>query len=390
MPRFPLSTPAISAIPSSVYSPLAHRLSTFAGERFPFHVGDTWMEPPEGCRMEDLAVGAHPGMHRYPPVNGVPALVDALVAQAGERHGVPTTAGHVLVTAGATAGLASIAMAFVAPGDEVLLLAPYWPLISGIVRCVQGVPVPVPVLHDSTPTPEEVVEALRRATTSRTVAVYLNTPNNPTGRVLPREVIEAIVRFAEANDLWIWADDVYEELRYPGVPGSPSAADHVAARALSPDRTFSCHSFSKQAGMAGNRVGWIVGPEAGMAEVRKAALFTLYSAPTAAQLAALRTLGRASWLNAARAQYAQTGRKVAEILGVPTPEAGTFLFFDVAPHLGDRGLQGFLEDLVDEGVLVAPGFSFGPYPTWIRMCFTAVEPEATLRGATILARHLGR
>lgn len=384
MPRFPTSTPHISAIPSTVYSPLAHRLATHAGERFPFHVGDTWMEPPPGCRMEDLLTADHPGLHRYPPVDGVRPLVDALCARSEERHGVPTRAEHVLVTAGATAGLGSIAMAGVGPGEEVLLLAPYWPLIAGIVRCVQGVPVPVPLFHAGVPSPDEVTAALRAALTERTVAVYLNTPNNPTGRVLPRAVLEAVVRFAEANDLWIWADDVYEDLQFEG--------EHVATRALSPERTFSCHSFSKQAGMAGNRVGWIVGPRVGMDEVRKAALYTLYSAPTAAQHAALRTLdepGR-SWVADARVQYAHTAHQVADLLGTEAPRAGTFVFLDVADRLDGRGLQGFLSDLVDDGVLVAPGHSFGPFPTWIRMCFTAVEPEATLRGARILARHLGR
>ncbi|MCA9489303.1 MAG: pyridoxal phosphate-dependent aminotransferase, partial [Myxococcales bacterium] len=308
MPRFPSSTPSISAIPSTVYSPLAHRLAHHEGERFPFHVGDTWMEPPEGCRMEDLSTAENPGMHRYPPVNGVPALVDALCARSEERHGVPTTAENVLVTAGATAGLGSIAMAVVAPGDEVLLLAPYWPLIAGIVRCVQGVPVPVPLFHAGAPSPEQVTEALAAALTERTVAVYLNTPNNPTGHVMPRDVVAAVVRFAEQHDLWIWADDVYEDLQFEG--------EHVPTRALCPDRTFSCHSFSKQAGMAGNRVGWIAGPKVGMDEVRKAALYTLYSAPTASQLAAARTLGEAgrSWAADARVQYAHTAKEVAALL----------------------------------------------------------------------------
>ncbi|HPK66754.1 MAG TPA: hypothetical protein PKX99_09215, partial [Thermoanaerobaculia bacterium] len=77
MPRFPASASHLHAIPAAAYSALAGRLARHPGETYPLHVGDTWMEPAERCRMEDLTVAAHPGMHRYAPVQGLPALVDA-------------------------------------------------------------------------------------------------------------------------------------------------------------------------------------------------------------------------------------------------------------------------------------------------------------------------
>ena len=67
MPRHPDVAANIAAMAGSVYTALAHRLATFEGEIYPFHVGDTWMEPAEGCRMQDLRVEDHPGMHRYAP-----------------------------------------------------------------------------------------------------------------------------------------------------------------------------------------------------------------------------------------------------------------------------------------------------------------------------------
>ena len=72
MPRFPGHSPAVAGIPGSVYTALAHRLATFAGETYPLHVGDTWLEPPAGCRMEDLETAAHPGLHRYAPPQQIP------------------------------------------------------------------------------------------------------------------------------------------------------------------------------------------------------------------------------------------------------------------------------------------------------------------------------
>ncbi len=92
----------------------------------------------------------------------------------------------------------------------------------------------------------------------------------------------------------------------------------------------------------------------------------------------------------ARAEYAATGREAARRLGLPGARGGTFLFLDVAGALDARGLGGLLEDVADEGLFLAPGPSFGPYPTHVRLCYTAVPPDAALRGVDVLARRLGR
>ncbi|NJM06545.1 pyridoxal phosphate-dependent aminotransferase [Candidatus Gracilibacteria bacterium] len=264
-----------------------------------------------------------------------------------------------------------------------MLVAPYWPLIDGIVRSFHGTPVDVPLLG-TVGSAEDAVRALEAVSTPRTVALYLNTPNNPSGRVIPHPWLEAIVEWATERGLWIFADEVYERYQYQG--------EHFSCRALAPEQTFAAYSFSKAWGMAGNRCGFMVGPEPAMAELRKIGTHTFYSAPTAAQLAGELALGPTgdAWVEAARQQYQSLGAQTAARLGLEPPEGGTFLFFDVAHRLDQRGLQGFLEDCVDHGLLLAPGSSFGPYPTHVRLCFTAVPPERTLRGVEILARLLGR
>src|SRR6185295_19712550 len=99
-----------------------------------------------GARMEVIKVADHPGMHRYAPPQGLPALLDLLADRLRARTGVATGRENILLTTGATGGLSTVAGALVAPGDEVLLLAPYWPLISGIVRSFHGTPVAVPFI----------------------------------------------------------------------------------------------------------------------------------------------------------------------------------------------------------------------------------------------------
>ena len=384
MPRPPQVTRSVAGMPGSVYTALAHRLATHDGEVYPFHVGDTWMEPAPGCRMEDLTVERHPGMHRYAQPQGLPPLVEALARRHGERTGVATEPAQILVAAGATGALGAVCGAVLEPGEEVLLLAPYWPLISGIVQAARGVPVAVPFFGEGTDDPRAAVERVRGHLTERTVAVYWNSPNNPTGRAIPSAALEALVAWAAAENLWILADEVYEECVFRG--------EHRYAASLEPERTFSVHSFSKAYGMAGNRCGWVVGPPDTMDQVRKVSTHAFYSTPTASQLAALAAVSGPgeAWAARARGLYRELGDEAAETLGLEPPDGSTFLFLDVAHHLDDRGLEGFLEACVDRGLFLAPGPSFGPYPTHVRVCYTAAPPDVIERGIGVLAEVLGR
>lgn len=383
MPRHPQIGDSLSAVGGSPYSAVRERIAAFRGRVAPLNVGDTWLEPAAGCRMQDLTVEDHPGLHRYAEPRGLAGLLEAIAERTRDRTGVATGPDDVLVTAGATGGLGAVLGAILDPGDRVLVLSPYWPLITGIVRCFRGepdeVPLPAPGAgHDA------VVAALEARRGPRTVAVYLSTPNNPTGRVLAPEVVEDVVRWAARHDLWVLADEVYEDYVFRG--------EHRYARPLAPERTFSAHSFSKAFGMAGNRCGYVVGPRDAMPSLRKVSTHAWYSTPTAAQIAALIALdGRGdAWVADARERYRDLGDAAAHRLGVPEPEGSTFLFIDVADRLDDRGLPGFLEDCADRGLLVAPGPSFGSWPTHVRICFTSAEPDLVRHGVDVLASLLGR
>ena len=385
--------PSITGLQGSVYSKLAHRLASYEGEVYPLHVGDTWMDPAPGLRMQDVQQAEHPSVHRYTSVHGTAGLLDACVDTLRTRTGQLEERSNVLVSAGATGGLCAVVGAMVAPGDEVLILAPFWPLIGGMIQSFGGTAVPVPVtaastvgpaLHPDADAPTAMVARLEAAVTSRTVAVYVNTPSNPTGVVFPRAWLEALVAFARAHDLWILADEVYDRYVFEG--------DHVYTRPLAPERTVAAYSFSKAFGMAGYRAGFLAGPSDVLAEAKKVSTHTYYSTPTPAQVVGQRALEGAAdaWVANAKASYAQAGREAAARLGVPSPGGGTFLFVDAAESLDDRGVGGLLEDVVSEGLFVAPGASFGPFPTHVRLCFTAAAPDVVQRGVDVLARRLGR
>lgn len=384
MPRPPLATEAVRAMSGAVYSSLAGRLAEFKGEKYPLHVGDTWVKPILGARMEDLSVVEYPGMHRYQAVQGIPELVEAIAERVASRTGLAVSRDEVLVTAGATGGLAAWAAAFVAPGEEVLVLSPSWPLFAGSVRIVHGTPVHVPFVDLGADAADELVTRLSAAVTARTVAVYFSSPNNPSGRVFPESWLRAIAGFARERDLWVVADEVYEDFVFAG--------QHVPMRPFAMERTITAYSLSKSFGMAGNRCGYLVGPVEVLVEVRKVGTHFYYHAPTAAQIAAVKVLSGAgeSWVASVSRSYTLVAEHAAARLGVSMPEGGTFLFLDVTASLDEHGLEGFLQRCVSRGVLVAPGPQFGPHPHHVRVCFTCERPEVVLRGIDVLASIMGR
>jgi len=237
--------------------------------------------------------------------------------------------------------------------------------------------------YDRVGSADDAVEAVRERISERSVALYVSSPSNPTGRVLPGEWLAALAELARSEDLWLLSDEVYEDYVYRG--------RHVSLAPFAPERTVTAFSFSKAYGMAGNRVGYLAAPPELAAQARKLSTHTAYHAPTAGQVAALRALERGdAWVAEARELYRDAGERCAATLGLPPPEGSTFLFVDARPILDERGLDGFLEDCFEDGVLVAPGGSSGvDYAEWVRVCYTAVPPDAAAEAARRLTGRLG-
>ncbi len=360
-------------MPPRVFSKFANRIAQMSGEVYPLHVGDTYLKPAKGARMEDLIGTKNLGLNRYTFPHGHPELISAV----SEIHDIP--ASRIQICSGATAGLHCIASTFLEPGDEVIILAPYWPLIGGIVQLSGATAVSVPFFGSEGTVSERIAPYL----TEKTVAIYMNTPNNPTGIALDESTVSEIAGIARDRNLWLWSDEVYDRILY--------RKKHVAAHEFAPERSFAVHSFSKSFGMAGNRCGYIIGPpDRVMGELRKAVVHSTYSTCTASQIAAANVLRSGQpWLDMALSAYKLAGEKAADMLGLPHPDGSTFLFMDIADQLDDRGLDGFLGDCIDRNLLLAPGSSFGAqYQTHIRICYTSAPPNKIERGVTILKELL--
>ena len=288
----------------------------------------------------------------------------------------------MLVASGATHAVYCGLRAVLDPGDEVLVLAPYWPLSVGVVRAAGGVPVEVPLTTRLYADPSiDPADVLAEAAGPRTRALYLITPNNPDGYVLGAAQLARLARFARERDLWVLADEVYADYTYGAAHASIARLDGMAGR------TLSAYSLSKSHALAGARVGFLVAPERVVSLARRVATHTVFNVPVAAQRVALAALGSGrGWIDVARGAYRQArDATLASLQGAPVvappPHGGSYVFVDFAGVLQGRPLRGLLEAAIDRGVLLAPGDGCGAaYATWARLCFTAVPPARLAEG----------
>lgn len=193
------------------------------------------------------------GKNQYAPDPGVPELRRAVAEHRERFHGVafdPDT--EVQISAGATEALASSIMALCEPGDEVIVLEPFYDVYPAVVELAQGKLVPARL---DAPDFRLDPERLRNAVTDRTRIILINTPHNPTGHALSREELQAVADVAIEHDLVVITDEVYEHLVFDG-------GEHVSIAALPGmrERTLSISSSGKTFSTTGWKVGWMVGP----------------------------------------------------------------------------------------------------------------------------------
>ncbi|MET0344128.1 MAG: pyridoxal phosphate-dependent aminotransferase [Polyangiales bacterium] len=389
MPRYPSPARSADGLSPAVYSSLLSLAEESGHEVFALNVGDTYLEPPHAARVQRLADAPHPGLHRYADVRGEPALIEAIVADHA-RRGLPIDRERLQITAGGTSGLDVAARTLLEPGDELILLAPYWPLIRGIVRATGAQPVELPLFTELRKPGFDLRATLEGALTERTAAIYVNSPNNPTGVVLNDDEIAIIADFADEHGLWVLSDEAYERLGFESDarPRLPTVWTHPTLL----DRTVVMHTLSKSFALAGARIGYLHGPTPVMQRIAGLNTFTNYCAARPMQLAAARALSPDSdaWLAEARARYRAAAEQTAKALRIPVPEGGTFVFFNTRPYLhkGETP-EALLERCARAGVVLTPGVVAGAaYRSWARLCFTCVPPSVLTRALATLQRLL--
>ena len=308
--------------------------------------------------IDAASSAAAAGYTRYGPNGGLTSLRELLVDKIQKVNGFKAAFDQVVVTPGAMNGLYSIYAALLNPGDEVLLPTPGFPNMDETVRLLGGQPVFYELeRHDVyLPDPDRIASLV----TPRTKALFLNTPNNPTGAMLPPERIEAILSVTSERGVWVISDEVYDQLILDdGLPYlSPGSVDTSMP-------IISVYSFSKVYSMTGWRVGYVVAPPA-LAQILRTLQEPQVSCPsTISQKAAEAALtGPREPIEAMRSAYVENRdsawTRLLELGLEGFRTQGTFyMLIDIAKS-GLAPLDFSLRLLEEGGVAVAPGEVFGP------------------------------
>ena len=279
----------------------------------------------------DVAVDAlRSGRNQYAPGTGVPELRHAIADHQKRFYGVDVDPdSEVGVTTGATEAIASALLGLVDPGDEVIVLEPYYDSYVAVIQMAGGVRRPVTLRAPDFRLP---VDELRAAVSPRTTAILLNSPHNPTGTVLRREELGAIAAVAIEHDLVVISDEVYEHLAFDGLPHIPIATLPGMA-----ERTLTISSGGKSFSFTGWKIGWATGPADLVRAMIGAKQFLTYTSGSPLQPAIAHALGAGdAYFDDLRAQL-QSQRDLlcaglAEIgFEVFVPEGTYFATTDITP-----------------------------------------------------------
>jgi aspartate/methionine/tyrosine aminotransferase len=340
---------------------------------------------PTPAHIVEAAVAAckDPANHHYTPTAGIPALREAIAAKTKRDSGLEVTAGQVLVTNGGKQAVANAFAVLCDPGDEVIVLAPYWTTYPESIALAGGTP--VYVSSDETTGFRSSVDDLEAAWTPNTKALLFVSPSNPTGAVYPREEIEAIGHWAVSKGIWVVTDEIYEHLTYDGV-------EHHSMPVLVPELAERCivvNGVAKTYAMTGWRVGWMIGPGDAVAAATNIQSHETSNVSNVAQRAALAAVsGGLEDVAAMREAFDIRRRTIVKMLneidGVDCPEPeGAFYAFPSVKGLLGRSLRGqrpassaeLAEICINESkVAVVPGEAFGA-PGFFRMSYAMADHD---------------
>ncbi|WP_195820439.1 pyridoxal phosphate-dependent aminotransferase [Roseobacter sp. MH60115] len=332
-------------------------------------------------KMHAAAMSGHTG---YAAVPGTDTLRDTVAARVQARTGVPTTRNNVVITPGGQAALFAAHMAACDPGDTALYIDPYYATYPGTLRGVGAIPqaIKTHAAEAFQPRAEEL-----RAHSRNASSLLINTPNNPTGVVYSDATLAMIAETCRSDDLWLISDEVYDTQVWEGRHLSPRALPGMA------ERTLVVGSMSKSHAMTGSRCGWIVGPEAVIANLITLATHTTYGVPGFIQDASDFALKQGAAFEAEIAAPFQRRRALAKqviarqnTVGLVPAQGAMYLMLDIRAT-GMTG-EAFAYDLLEtHHIAVMPGESFGTSAAGhIRVAMT-IEDRAFEQALSKLCTH---
>lgn len=300
------------------------------------------------------------GLTQYTGNRGLPELRENICRYLKERFDVEYLPEHTLVTVGASEAIDLVLRAVCDPGDEVLVPSPGYVSYAPLVFMAGGNPVPLNCVAEN----EFIVtpELIEGAVTPKTKAIILAYPNNPTGAIMTREQLEAIVPVIEKHDLLVISDEIYAELTYTGRHVSIASIGNMA------ERTVLMNGFSKAFAMTGWRIGFVCAPAAIDDAIFKIHQYTIMCAPRMSQHAANAALAEGfsdgfATVEEMREEYKRRGGFMVNAFNSLSLKCfspkGAFYVFPSVEATGLDGEQFANRLLTEKKVAVVPGDAFG-------------------------------
>ncbi|RLL71897.1 pyridoxal phosphate-dependent aminotransferase [Paenirhodobacter hankyongi] len=328
----------------------AARAAEAAGRRIiHMEVGQPSTPAPAAARKA-LAAALDENPLGYTVALGLPDLRAGIAALYARWYGVDLDPGRVIVTAGSSGAFLLAFSALFDAGDRVALGEPGYPSYRQILRAMSVTPVGMPTSAENRyqPVPADIPENVQ--------GLIVASPGNPSGTMLGKPELSALMQAASARDIAFVSDEIYHGLDYEGRA--------ISALEVS-DEAYVINSFSKYFSMTGWRVGWMVVPEDHVRTVERLAQNMFICPPHASQVAALAALGAIDELEANRAVYAANRRLMLEGLPkagftkIAPPDGAFYIYADVSDLTGDS--RAFAAEILDKaGVAVTPGLDFDP------------------------------
>jgi aspartate aminotransferase len=359
------------------------KLRDAGAQVYQFEGGEPFLNTPEHVK-EAMTRALSENKTRYAPSSGIAELRAAIAGKLRERNRIAVGDKDVIVLNGGMQGLFGAFQSVLNPGDEMLVFSPYWTPIKDLVA---GCEARITLVPTDEARREGFDETLARYATSRTRAIYFNTPQNPTGTVFTREETSHVARFARERDLVVVSDEAYEDLVYEG--------EHVSIASLEGmlERTISCFTLSKSYSMTGWRIGYAAAAEPWMTGLRKTTLYSTNGVSTPTQWAALAAINSpANLFDDARAEYRKRRDLIVgglNELGLTCePPAGAFYAFPDVTRINSDSRAAADTLLERAQVATVPGVVFGEHgESHLRFSFST-SLETIRAGLDSMRRNL--
>lgn len=377
MPVVPHFSKALAAVPPSGIRRIANAAQLRQSQGLPvyaFHLGEPDFDTPEPIKQAAIEALQQGKVH-YAPNAGIPELRSAIAQQLSQRYQASLGANSVIVTVGACEALTLAIMGILEPGDEILVPTPCWPNYLHLPALLGANVVNVPTHAEDGF--RVSAQQLSPHINTRTKAILLNSPNNPTGAMLSRTALAEIIALAKAHNLWLICDEIYQDLTY-------GSCQHVSILELCEpdDLVLLVGGFAKSFAMTGWRLGYLVTHPDYVQAFLKLHQYLVTSANTFAQWGALKSFEVADSVQHMKALYTQRRSEVISALkqsgfSFIAPEGGFYVFAQIPAPFADA--DSFCEHmLLEHGLGFVPGSVFGVgYERWFRICFAASNEEVT-------------